>query len=155
MWKGLELPDRWLSPLSDTNTKKYIRFPDSQTFFCPSLDSFDGRVLALALEEEHTDFGRALVAALWFDRPVQMILKTGKEIMGMEACVYRCHIAGPLFTKKLLEIRSENPDHDMASAWELRFLKNIEVKDISEVKRPDRALEPEWHLDCMKYTKNG
>lgn len=155
MWKGFELPEEWMQLLSKQTIKKYIEFPDGDTFFCPSLTCLDRRILALALEEEHTDLGRELVAALWFARPVRIILEVDGEIRGVEACVYRCHIAGPLFTEKLIEFRRENPGHDMASAWELHFLKNIGVEDIAAARRPDRALEPEWHLDCIKDTKNG
>ena len=147
LWRGAALPEKALQALSDPDCKKYIKFADGQTFFCPSLVSLDSCILALALEEEHTRLGRALVAALWFERPVQVILCTSQAVLGIELCVYRCHIAGPLFAKMLSRVREEDPNHDMASSWELRFMRNIEAGDVSEAEMSDRALEPEYHLD--------
>ena len=142
-----ELPSKALALLKRPACRKYVRFAGGKTFLFPTLASPDGRILALALEEEHTEPGRALVDALWFSRPVCVILDDGKERMGLQMEVYRCHIAGPLFLKKLLEVRAEDPEQDMASAWELRFLKEETVMEAPEAASIEKARNPEWHLD--------
>lgn len=147
-----ELPPKALKLLENPACRKYICFAGGKTFLFPTLASPDGRILALALEEEHTEPGRALVDGLWFSRPVCVVLDDGKERLGLWMEVYRCHIAGPLFLKKLLEVRAEDPEKDMASAWELHFL---EEEELTKEKRAallgaapaDRAEIPEWHLD--------
>ena len=141
-----------LELLKAPDCRKYIRFADGKTVLFPSLSSPDGQILALALEEEHTEAGRALLDAHWFSHPVCVILDDGNRIQGYRMEVYRCHIAGPLFLKKLLEVRTEDPEKDMASAWELHFL---EEEELTKEKRAallgaapaDRAKIPEWHLD--------
>lgn len=145
-------PPSALELLKAPDCRKYIRFADGKTVLFPSLSSPDGQILALALEEEHTEAGRALLDALWFSHPVCVILDDGNRIQGYRMEVYRCHIAGPLFLKKLLEVRMEDPEKDMASAWELHFL---EEEELTKEKRAallgaapaDRAEIPEWHLD--------
>lgn len=142
-----ELPSKALALLKRPACRKYVRFAGGKTFLFPTLASPDGRILALALEEEHTEPGRALVDALWFSHPVCVILDDGKERMGLQMEVYRCHIAGPLFLKKLLEVRAEDPEQDMASAWELRFLKEETVMEAPEAAPIEKARNPELHLD--------
>ena len=94
---------------------------DIQMFQVPSLTSPDGRILALALEEEHSDLGRALVGALWFGDggPVVLRLEDGTETVELEVSVCRCHLAGPLFTQKYLELQAANPQAVLASVWVL------------------------------------
>jgi len=145
--KETALPREALELLWAPGCGRYLAFADGQVFRCPSLSSPDGKVLALALLEEHTDFGRALVDALWFSHPVRVTLCLGKRRLGFTARVYRCHIAGPLFLKKLLEVRARNPEGDMASAWELRFVKEENAGSISGAKEPEASKLCEWHLD--------
>jgi hypothetical protein len=125
----------------------YITFKDGTCFCCPTLTRTGENCCALALEEEHTDLGRALVDALWFFHPVQVTLIEEQERKDWKAEVYRCHIAGPLFRKKLLEVRSLDPKRDMASAWEIHLLETAPKAELLGAKDPDRAAEPEWHLD--------
>jgi hypothetical protein len=125
----------------------YISFEDGQIFHCPSLTEISEGRFVMALEEEHTDLGRALVEALWFSHPVRLTWVEENERRDLKAEVYRCHIAGPVFRKKLLEIRAGNPERDMASAWELHIKGQAEKTDLEAAKEAERAAQPEWHLD--------
>lgn len=145
----LSLPDRFARLLEKPDCRKYLRFSGNRLFVCPSLTRTGEKGLVLALEEEHTDLGRALIEALWFERQAEVILEAGKEKAAASIWVYRCHIAGPLFQEKLLETRREDPEKDMASAWELYVTgeADVSVCDLTEAREPERAREPEWHLD--------
>jgi hypothetical protein len=125
----------------------YMTFENGSCFRCLALTQIKENVFALALEEEHTDLGRALVDALWFSHPVQLTWIDEQGRKDWKAEVYRCHIAGPLFQAKLLEVRSQDPKRDMASAWEIHLLEPAGSIGISEAREPDRAKEPERHLD--------
>ena len=145
----LALPENFARLLEKPDCRKYLRFSRNRLFVCPSLTRTGEKGLVLALEEEHTDLGRALIEALWFERPAEVILEAEGEKAAAGIWVYRCHIAGPLFQEKLLEIRWENPEKDMASAWELYVTgaADDDACDLKEAREPERAKEPEWHLD--------
>lgn len=114
-----ETPDR---SMGDTEEDMQDSAENTVVFQIPSLTSPDGKILALALEEERSSLGRALVGAIWFGagEPVSLRLEDGKETMEWEVTVYRCHLAGPLFARKYLELREKNPDVAIAAVWELR-----------------------------------
>lgn len=114
-----EAPDR---TMGDTEEDMQHSVENTVVFQIPSLTSPDGKILALALEEERSSLGRALVGAIWFGagEPVSLRLEDGKETMEWEVIVYRCHLAGPLFARKYLELREKNPDVAIAAVWELR-----------------------------------
>jgi hypothetical protein len=128
-------------------TEAYITFENGMCFRCSTLTRIKENICALALEEEHTDLGRALVDALWFSHPIYLTWIGEQGHKDWKAEVYRCHIAGPLFKKKLLEVRSRDPERDMASAWEIHLLESVGNMEISEARDPDRAKAPERHLD--------
>ncbi len=105
-----------------------------------SLTSPDGVSMALALEQkdEHSALGRALTGAVWFSEPVTLRLDTGSVSLKLAVSVHRCHLAGPLFTKKYLELREMNPEAVAASVWELRQTEHIQksVADFSHQPHP-------------------
>ena len=145
----LALPERFAGLLEKPDCRKYLRFSGNRLFVCPSLMRTGEKGLVLALEEEHTDLGRSLIEALWFERLAEVILEADGEKAAAEIWVYRCHIAGPLFREKLLEVRRENPEKDIASAWELYVTGEsyADAIDLKKAREPERAKEPEWHLD--------
>lgn len=51
------------------------------------------------------------------NHPAKLLLICGQELFWSEVDVYKCHIAGPLFTDNLLRIRKKNPGNDIASSW--------------------------------------
>lgn len=143
------LPQCFAKLLEKPDCRKYLRFSENRLFVCQSLTRTGEKGLVLALEEEHTDLGRELVEALWFECQAEVILEADKEKAAAAIWVYRCHIAGPLFQEKLLETRRENPEKDMASAWELYVTGEADAMscDLAEAREPGRAKKPEWHLD--------
>lgn len=146
----------------------YLAFSDGQIFHCPAmtkrtddtapslLPNTSGGAMILPLEEEHTDLGRALVDALWFSHPVKVVVEQRSEQERSsnavrrntyQARVHRCHIVGPVFQQALLEVRAENQDRDMASAWEIHLLEETETIEVSRAKQAGRSKVPELHLD--------
>lgn len=83
------------------------------------------QALAVALAEERSDLGAGLVEGLWFDRPATLWVPRASSEEGMDAWrlrvhVWRCHIAGPVFSGVLVALRAHDPEADIASVWELR-----------------------------------
>ncbi len=146
----------------------YLAFEDGQIFHCPAMkkqihcakpdaltDSLEN-TLILPLEEEHTDLGRALVAALWFEHPVKVVVeqwekqeKYGHAVRRntYRASVYRCHIVGPVFLEALLEARAKDQERDMVSAWEIHILEEMEPLEVSQARLANRSEFQEYHLD--------
>lgn len=145
--KKLPLPEKFAELLARPECEAYFRMEDGRLYTCGALTRESETGLALALEEEHTPLGRALIEALWFTKPASVILKCGGETAAAEVWVYRCHIAGPLFTKKLLEMREKNANRDMASAWELYVTGSTEAGDLTGAEALPTAGSAEWHLD--------
>lgn len=109
--------------------------------------------MALALEQkdEHSALGRAMTGAVWFSEPVTLRLDTGSVSLKLAVSVHRCHLAGPLFTKKYLELREMNPEVVVASVWELRQTEHIQksVADFSHQPHPlahPQNPHPKGHL---------
>ena len=118
------LPEKVIRMLEDPACRRYLVFSLEEhpaVFEVPSLTSPDGKVLALALEDEHNSLGRSLVGAIWFGagEPVGLRLEDGKETLELGVSVRRCHLAGPLFTQKYLELREQNSRVEIAAVWEL------------------------------------
>lgn len=107
--------------------------------------------LALAVREERTDLGAGLVRGLWYDAPVEVRARLGDGTFWLvEARVWRCCIAGPLFSNVLARERAAGTE-DVASAWELRVLdtRRVEASDVSAAAEPSRAPREELHLDVL------
>lgn len=107
--------------------------------------------LVLAVREERTDLGAGLVRGLWYDAPVEVRARLGDGTSWLvEARVWRCCIAGPLFSDVLTRERATGTE-DVASAWELRVLdaRRIEASDVPAAAEPSRAPREELHLDVL------
>lgn len=78
----------------------------------------DGSFL-LPLENEHSQLGRGLVQALWFQREVQLWLPGDGIQTLLTLAPWRCHIAGPLFAEVLTRARQADPAADPTAVWEL------------------------------------
>lgn len=121
----------------------------------PPADGFhaDGEAaIAVALAEERSDLGAGLVEALWFDRPVALWVPPadGGACLRVEARVWRCHIAGALFSDVLARVRAADAAADIASAWELRATAAERVPGgMPAAVEPSRAPRAELHLDRL------
>ena len=133
----------------------YIRFFGGQVYPCRALTVYQERALVLALTEERTHLGSLLTDALWFDRPVSLLIRAGEQEAALEASVYRCHIAGPLFAGMLSWLRAGDPEADIASAWELRPLGLAEPFSLEGLRRTEAAIEPELHLDHPSFPREN
>ena len=151
--KKLPLPEKFAELLARPETEAYLRMEHGRLYRLGSLTREGERGLALALEEEHTPLGRVLVEALWVTKPAAVILKCGDETAAVEVWVYRCHIAGPFFAKKLLEIRKSDVNRDMASVWELYVTGSAEAGDLTNAEELPVAGSAEWHLDHLGLLK--
>jgi len=102
---------------------------DPHAVLAPALEVDDaGRLLYLEpLEASRTQ--RDLVASIWFDRPVAVVVGdrdgTTWRIRGR---VRKAHVAGPLFRDRYERLRAERPGADLAAVWEIEPL---EVSDES------------------------
>lgn len=139
----------------------------------PAADPTRPSALAVALREERSDLGAGLVEALWFERPVILWLPCdngGGRVPGgaecekrspavasgaasvwrVEASVWRCCIAGPLFSEVLAAVRASG-EADVASAWELRVRSAEQVPAAAApgFVLPSRAPREELHLDVI------
>ena len=82
---------------------------ERHAFLCPSLTSLNGVTLALSLPQERTELGRGLVRGLWFDQPLTLWLCGAGTTLRARAWAYRCHIAGPVFTRLLARANRRTP----------------------------------------------
>ena len=120
---------------------------ERHAFLCPSLTSLNGVTLALSLPQERTELGRGLVRGLWFDQPLTLWLCGAGTTLRARAWAYRCHSAGPVFTRLLARAREADPVGDIACAWELLAEEWRETGELPPAPEllPDGP--PELHLD--------
>ena len=114
------LPQNIQELLRHKECRQYLIFSSGDSFEISEIYSPDKKRILYGLHKEYSRLGVAFVDAIWFGHPVKLLLVCGQELFWSEADVYKCHIAGPLFTDNLLRIRAKNPKGDIASSWELR-----------------------------------
>ena len=78
--KKLPLPEKFAILLARPETEAYLRMENGRLYRLGSLTREGERGLALALEEEHTPLGRALVEALWFTKPAALQNHSGRGV---------------------------------------------------------------------------
>lgn len=145
-----------LKMLEDSSTCQslpLIQMPEAegltQPYFCPSLTTFDRRLLVFGLPQERTPLGRGLVRGLWFNRPGKLWLSSpGQPSLELKVLPYRCLIAGPVFARLLNHARQKDSLADFGSVWELAVL-DFKETDCIPAGIPQEAPdgEPEFHLD--------
>ena len=120
--KKFELSREIRSLLDCPNCRKLLTVPQEKgtDFTCsvPELTCEDGSLI-LGLENEHSELGRGLVRALWFGQDVRLWLVHGETRLILSLTPWRCHIAGPLFTRILCRARQAEPEADYTAVWEL------------------------------------
>jgi len=78
----------------------------------------DGTLLYLVVEEA-SDANKTMVNAIWFDRPVSVLLLGGDgQSLAVRGRVARNHFTGPLFLEHYLRLR-DTTGEDLASVWEI------------------------------------
>ena len=115
-----KLPGDIQALLHSKEWRQYFVFASGDCFEVHGIYSPDGKRILYGLMREYSRLGTALVDAIWFDHPAKLLLVCGQELCRSEVDVYKCHIAGPLFTDNLLRIRQKDPKGDIASSWEFR-----------------------------------
>ncbi|HCE78154.1 MAG TPA: hypothetical protein DEP61_04640 [Lachnospiraceae bacterium] len=114
------LPEAIEKLLQNQECLSYLVFVSGDCFQVREIYSPDSKRILYGLQREYSRLGRSLVDAIWFHHPAKLLLVCGQELFWSEVDVYKCHIAGPLFTDNLLRIRKKNPGGDIASSWEFR-----------------------------------
>lgn len=103
-----------------TSGGQYLLFSNGDCFHIQRAYSPDQKRILYGLQREYSKLGVSLVDAIWFSHPVKILLVSEQDVYWSEAEVYKCHIAGPLFTENLLRIREQDPRGDIAASWEIR-----------------------------------
>lgn len=114
------LPEHIQEMLQDKDCRKYLVFPEKGCFALGDVLSPDQKRILYGLPKEYSRLGTALVDAIWFSKPVKLLLVCGQKVCWSDGTVYKCHITGPLFAEHLQRIRSKDSGADMASSWEIR-----------------------------------
>jgi hypothetical protein len=140
------LPEAIEKLLQNQECLSYIVFASGNCFQVCGIYSPDNQILLYGLRKEYSRLGRSLVDAIWFHHPAKLLLVSGQELFWSEIDVYKCHIAGPLFTDNLLRIRKKNPRDDIASSWEFRA---------GEWKKVDRTSFLKETVNAMSETEGS
>ncbi|HEX9240937.1 MAG TPA: hypothetical protein VF875_00710 [Anaeromyxobacter sp.] len=102
---------------------------DPHAVLSPALEVDEAGCLLYLEPLEASRTQRDLVASIWFDRPVAVVVAgcdgTTWRIRGR---VRKAHVAGPLFRERYERLRAERPGADLAAVWEIEPL---EVSDES------------------------
>lgn len=114
------LPDTVQKLLQEKECRFYLAFTSGDCFCLEEMYSPDQKRLLYGLPKEYSKLGAALVDAIWFAHPVKVLLRCGQKLYQSEGTVYKCHIAGPLFSSQLQRVRSRDSKADIASSWEIR-----------------------------------
>jgi hypothetical protein len=111
-----------------------------------------GRLLYLEpLEASRTQ--RDLVASIWLERPVAVVLAdrdgTTWRIRGR---VRKAHVAGPVFRERYERLRAERPGAELAAVWEIEPLE-VSDESYATLRARQDAERPFFkHLDQLART---
>jgi predicted pyridoxine 5'-phosphate oxidase superfamily flavin-nucleotide-binding protein len=109
----------------------------------------DGNLQLLELIETSRS-NRNLVRAIWFDRPVAVLIKgqDGRSFQ-IKGVPIKAHVSGPVFQKHYSEIRSRLGDVDLAAVWVIRPDSVVEETPSVRVKEEQAAHPNFTHLDRL------
>lgn len=136
------LPDTVQKLLQEKECRFYLAFASGDCFYLEEMYSPDQKRLLYGLPKEYSKLGAALVDAIWFTHPVKVLLHCGQKLYQSEGTVYKCHIAGPLFSSQLQRVRSRDSKADIASSWEIHT-KTWQQVNVSTCKKELQAALPE------------
>jgi hypothetical protein len=147
------LPPRVKALLSDPVSLKVLATSDRsgrpQAAIDPSIHlGADGRLVYLErLEGSRTQ--RDLVASLWFDRPVAVVVQRGEEAFEILGRAAKALVTGPEFRRHYEAVRAATPAADLAAVW------LVEPLEVTELTYEDRRARQEaarpflTHLDRL------
>ncbi len=147
------IPPRVQALLSDPESVKVLATSDQagrpRAAIDPSIHlGAHGRLVYLErLEGSPTQ--RDLVASLWFDRPVAIVVQRGEEAFEILGRATKALVTGPEFRRHYEAVRAATPQADLAAVW---FVEPLEVTELSyEVRRArQEAARPFLtHLDRL------
>ena len=145
MWK---LPEKIeLSEISTRGLQKGILvLPQGEGFRVPELSLEADGSLVLPIQNEHSQLGKGLVEALWFERSLRLWLPECGRVLTLAP--WRCHIAGPLFTRVLVRAREADAAADPTAVWELYPIRDEEATEPAPVPQKLKYdLPTQHHLD--------
>lgn len=143
------LPEHIQEMLQDKDCRKYLVFSENRCFSLGDVYSPDQKRILYGLPKEYSKLGTALVEAIWFAKPVKLLLVCGQKVCWSEGTVYKCHIAGPLFAAHLQRIRSKDSGADMASSWEIRTC-TWQTTDMGDFEKKLQMAMPELEGNTIK-----
>ena len=150
------LPDDLKTLLTSPDTLKVLATvgPDGEphAVLDPSIHlDADGRLVYLELlESSRTQ--RDLVASLWFDRPVTLMVTGRGRTWRIAARAWKAHVAGPLFRRHYEWIRAERPAADLAAVWLIEPVAVTEETDAVRRARQEAERPFFIHLDRLART---
>lgn len=120
---SLALPPELRDLLGRTDSLRLLAATDCdgmvRVWTATHLAAGDDGTLHYLVVEEGAAADRALVQAIWFDRPLLLVLAApGRLPVGIEGRVVRSHITGLLFLDYYLKLRDQTGE-DLASVWEI------------------------------------
>jgi len=150
------LPDDLKTLLTSPDTLKVLATvgPDGEphAVLDPSIHlDAGGRLVYLELlESSRTQ--RDLVASLWFDRPVTLMVTGRGRTWRIAARAWKAHVAGPLFRRHYEWIRAERPAADLAAVWLIEPVAVTEETDAVRRARQEAERPFFIHLDRLART---
>jgi len=99
----------------------------------------DGRLLLLE-RHESAESHRGLLRALWYDRPIALLLThPDGRALELQARPLKAHVTGPLFLQHYQDLRAREGDVGLSAVWEIGieagFDQSLAARDATEAAR--------------------
>ncbi|MFD2232551.1 hypothetical protein [Phaeospirillum tilakii] len=106
----------------------------------PALQEGDQERLVLPERHESAESQRGLLRALWYDRPVALLLThPDGRALELRARPLQAHVTGPLFLRHYQELRGREGDVGLSAVWEIAveagFDQSLAARDAAEAAR--------------------
>ncbi|MEO0034202.1 MAG: hypothetical protein RLZZ501_225 [Pseudomonadota bacterium] len=106
----------------------------------PALQPGEDGILLLPERHDSAESHRGLLRALWYDRPVALLLThPDGRALELHARPRQAHITGPLFQHHYQELRAREGDVGLGAVWEIaveaEFDQSLAARDEAEATR--------------------
>lgn len=131
--------------------------PDGEPHAVLSPDiELDGERLLYLEPLEASRTQRDLVASIWFERPVTLVVAgEGGATWRIRGRVRKAHVAGPVFRARYERLQAADPDADLAAVWEIEP-QAVTDESPQTLRRRQEAERPFFkHLDRIARAAAG